>query len=166
MAGATPAPENIEFEYIAHIFHAQPSAIDFQKVKTHLRERLKLDQFWHDFLVDMLTHQFKMKSIEDESQSKYQTQLWLDKWQPIVPKFMGDLQSKKAAFEGVDRMKMLDTLAKESKRRQIKEQITQAKRNMSKFNRLEDSKKNQGIQELLVMIHQLNQQLLQLDKHS
>ncbi len=160
----TSAPENIEFEYIAHIFHANPTAIDFSKVKTHLRERLKLDQFWHDFLVDMLTHQFSMKSIEDESKAKYHTQLWLDKWQPVVPRFIGDLQSKKAAFEGVDRMKMLDTLAKESKRRQIKEQITRAKTNISKFNRLEDREKNEGIQETLMMIHQLNQQLLQLDK--
>ena len=121
---------NIEYDFIGHIYFAQPSAVDLEEVSSLLSVDLELEPLWHDLCREFL-RSLKLKQVP----ASQDIHSWRQASHIAVINLLKNLLSKQEAFATEDRNKALKSLGTELRVRKISQSISTLKVRLDQANR-------------------------------
>jgi DNA primase len=114
-----------ELEFMGHLFHSRPGEIDLDGMEQMLKTQLELDELWLDFALE-LTKALRRSLVPSELNKSHWTTLVFPEALALIER----LEQDAPLYVTAARQQQLEKLAKEVRRKALKESLARLKQNL------------------------------------
>lgn len=116
-----------ELEFFGHLYWSQPGELQLDTVEQLMKTQLELDEIWLECGVELI--KALSKNLSPAQQNKA---FWTTGSAPEVLEMLENLEKDAPAFTTTVRQKLLEKLAREIRRRHLREALSRLKQTMMK----------------------------------